>query len=630
MVSGIVVQDHRASMVCYALQHANEIEIRELLALELQDIVALTAIHLNTSLDEKNNYIQELLPIELHTLELRNIFRAYEAGWPEYFLDYCRRKDIFIQYIQYYYNKQWRFVFNAKLEGKKVAGMIEIVARMLQSTIVHHENGKASRTFNYGARVINVGYSDGNQFVRLELLNPDVASIKMSNAQQTIFDRKRIIESSSDAVTKKVPRVLNALTTADASASAIIFSNRKHIVQQFNLPLIERLDTLEQHTDLLQSAFRDAKRYILIASYGVNMQTFISADLFALIKKAREDRVSIYIYANDLKYVDKEILEFFSKHMVSFACMNIHAKILCYDDSVIAIGSFDWLSCIGGKYEQNENSSFLCRNKWSHQLIEDVWRYIKFYTNIQFGNIEQLIEFERNSVNDTQLSYQIEPETSVTYLPTLEAHRCFLRHSLLTAKRRIIICSPFISSGSYEDFSPQMLRATANREVNIYFVCLTEQSQETEFDVFIDQINSPLVHLCHSDDIHLKTLIVDDDIIAEGSFNWISATRDEGAQAHNLETTLIVSGGIARGFIDSFEHSALGQYISQWENSDQEEGGASDDHESEDDYQEAGFSSDDSDSENDYQDASVASDNSDDLYTHVVDNRFHYRRHRYG
>lgn len=67
--------------------------------------------------------------------------------------------------------------------------------------------------------------------------------------------------------------------------------------------------------------------------------------------------------------------------------MNIHTKILCYDDAVIAIGSFDWLSCIGGKYAQNENSSFLCRNKWSHQLIEDVWRYIKFYRNIQFGNM---------------------------------------------------------------------------------------------------------------------------------------------------------------------------------------------------------------------------------------------------
>lgn len=219
----------RASMVCYALQHAKEIEIRELLAPEFQHIAALTAIYLNTSLGDRNNYTQELLPIEMHTLELKNIFRAYEAGCPEYFLDYCRRKDIFIQCIQYYYNKQGRFVFNAKLEGEKVAGMIEIVAIMLQSTIiVHHENGKASRTFNYGARVINVGYRDGNQFVCLELLSPDVANIKMSYAQQALFDRKRIIESSSDAVTKKVPQWNGPATLNSAS-------NRAKIVQLFTL-----------------------------------------------------------------------------------------------------------------------------------------------------------------------------------------------------------------------------------------------------------------------------------------------------------------------------------------------------------------------------------------------------------
>ena len=35
------------------------------------------------------------------------------------------------------------------------------------------------------------------------------------------------------------------------------------------------------------------------------------------------------------------------------------------------------------------------------------------------------------------------------------------------------------------------------------------------------------VCLLNVDSFHLKTLIVDDELIAEGSFNWLSASRNE-------------------------------------------------------------------------------------------------------
>lgn len=60
---------------------------------------------------------------------------------------------------------------------------------------------------------------------------------------------------------------------------------------------------------------------------------------------------------------------------------------------------------------------------------------------------------------------------------------------------------------------------------------------------------------------HLKTLIVDDEVITEGSFNWLSAVRDEESEFHNHEATLLVRGSAASTLIQQFYDSPIGQKV---------------------------------------------------------------------
>ena len=52
------------------------------------------------------------------------------------------------------------------------------------------------------------------------------------------------------------------------------------------------------------------------------------------------------------------------------------------------------------------------------------------------------------------------------------------------------------------------------------------------------------------DGIHNKTMIKDDDFIAEGSFNWLSAVRTVGGTHQREERTIIVEGPEAKKMIE--------------------------------------------------------------------------------
>ena len=46
--------------------------------------------------------------------------------------------------------------------------------------------------------------------------------------------------------------------------------------------------------------------------------------------------------------------------------------------------------------------------------------------------------------------------------------------------------------------------------------------------------------------IHSKTLLVDDTILVEGSFNWLSAVRDPESEYFRLETSIVLLDEYAR------------------------------------------------------------------------------------
>lgn len=323
---------------------------------------------------------------------------------------------------------------------------------------------------------------------------------------------------------------------------------------------LRRLTTESDHINLLVSAFSSASRNILITSFGINYKTFQVADLFHLIPMARSRGVMIYIYWNDQHDIERGLCDFLQRNGVRLDQAFTHSKILAVDDNLIAIGSFNWLSGIDDRYPDNSNGSIVCCGDICTELKQELWKHIKHYRDLQFGRFWQAEKFERNPDNSSSLEYKIKENSTLTYIPSLEQHQLFLQKIFTTAQHRIIICSPFISyNGVFaEDIHPGLLRQTAQRGVEIFFICLHDAPSLPKFREFLKLAHSPNIHLIPAAGFHLKTVIVDNQTITEGSFNWLSAVRDSTSDSHNHEVTLVVDGHMAKELIAHFYRSKLG------------------------------------------------------------------------
>jgi phosphatidylserine/phosphatidylglycerophosphate/cardiolipin synthase-like enzyme len=325
---------------------------------------------------------------------------------------------------------------------------------------------------------------------------------------------------------------------------------------------IDRLSTYTEHLDFLQLALKKAKKTILITSFSINHETLLKANLYQLIPEARNRRVKIYIYYNDQKYVDPGIISFLKKHGVFCEQAYTHSKILAIDTNLVATGSFNWLSTIDSKYQECEEGSLVIHGDCK-ELVEDFWKYIKHYRHRQFAYEGAVRKFERNAENNSAIIYKMDETTELEYLPILDQQCGFFQECFDSAKQRLIICSPFISSiGQYEDdIDVNVLRKTTSRGVDIFFICAAESNSLESFRNFLSKVNSPKIHLIAASNIHLKTIIIDENLIAEGSFNWLSAARDDESEYHNHEQTISVRGDMAKELIEKFFQTRVGLSI---------------------------------------------------------------------
>ena len=214
-----------------------------------------------------------------------------------------------------------------------------------------------------------------------------------------------------------------------------------------------------------------------------------------------------------------------------------------------------------------------------------------------FDLIEKFkFRFMNYEENDKIITYNIDKVNSISYLRTLKQHINFLKESFLLAQKRVIICSPFISYTN--DFKSEInyhtLKEAIERNIDIYFVCssrsehlddfkeyITDQQENVNHNVInkgIDLINRLFglslsmdnsenikmrekIRIVEANNFHMKTIIIDDRIIAEGSFNYLSAIRNQYDKSHNHESSLVLEGDIAKKFINQFYQSEMGKMI---------------------------------------------------------------------
>lgn len=332
---------------------------------------------------------------------------------------------------------------------------------------------------------------------------------------------------------------------------------------QNRLPVVSRISSYAEHLFFLSDAFKIAQRSILITSFSINHDTLFRANLYELIPQARSRGVKIYIYFNDKKSLTHQVMEFLDYNGVVFDQSFTHSKILAVDRCLVVAGSCNWLSMSNARYSDNDEGSLVVRGRVSSKLIEEFWAHLKYYRNVQFDNVQAINKFEANADNQAIVCFDIDDKTELGYVPVLEQHRAFLQDAFIKAKHRVIIVSPFVaSSGCYQkDLDHDLLRQATMRGVDVFFVCSRSSEALGSFDAFLSQLNSPKIHLIPLENIHLKTMIIDDLLIAEGSFNWLSASRHQGSHFHNHEQTLYLEGAAAKEVINQFFQSSTGLKI---------------------------------------------------------------------
>ncbi len=389
-------------------------------------------------------------------------------------------------------------------------------------------------------------------------LNPDVYS-----------NLKSTINISQQTVTQKLQSNDDRKRKRDYHENHRRTQSNKSLIDQNNMPSspsskqLYRLSTINEHIEQLKSAFNEAKRSILMTSYEINNQTLREVGLYQLIPRARQRGVKIYFYWNDQKNIDGSVWRFLDQQGVSCSETFTHSKILAVDNVLVALGSFNWLSIKNDHSNSGAEGSIVCRGVVCEQIISDLWKHLKNYRNYQFENFKNIERFENNPFHHCAIEYDLDGDSTLTYFPTLELHRDFIRNIFHVAKRRIIICSPFISStGDFRcDIDHQLLQEASGRGVEVFFICSAQDPYIDELQQFLEQLNVTNIHLISINNFHLKTVIIDDQEISEGSFNWLSAARDRASQYHNHEATFFVSGSKAKDLIDHFFQFEIGQAI---------------------------------------------------------------------
>lgn len=163
---------------------------------------------------------------------------------------------------------------------------------------------------------------------------------------------------------------------------------------------------------------------------------------------------------------------------------------------------------------------------------------------------------------------------SIDRIDSLRKHDLILNKSILKARRELIIFSPFIS---IKAILPHLVEEEGKKSVHIDILSEINKSIKTGKRIIIvtDQsydynkkTNSLKSYsqkgrealekagaILIEKNVHNKTICIDDKILIEGSFNWLSAARDKNAKNHKENASFVVQGEEVKDWIDDIKRS---------------------------------------------------------------------------
>jgi hypothetical protein len=198
---------------------------------------------------------------------------------------------------------------------------------------------------------------------------------------------------------------------------------------------VTRLSTIKDHVDCLRDGISSATRSILITSYGVNDEAFVRGDLYSLLSGARTRGVNVYIYNIDSKDIDPKTSHFFDQQGIRYDAAFTHAKLFAVDERTVAIGSYSWLA----KENTWENATLRLSGRECADFVPLLWKDLKYYRHLQFGNACHIEEYEDDSQNYDVDTWKIDCSTTLSYIHTLDSHQEFIAEIFKTAQHKIIL-----------------------------------------------------------------------------------------------------------------------------------------------------------------------------------------------
>jgi hypothetical protein len=163
---------------------------------------------------------------------------------------------------------------------------------------------------------------------------------------------------------------------------------------------------------------------------------------------------------------------------------------------------------------------------------------------------EIIIETIRQNLINTIDPNQIE------HYNTVEAHRKILSDSFNMAQNRLIIVSPYISDNALKaDGIYDKISETLKKKIAIDIFAdkswITDKKRESYIKPAIDLLNEIGIKVKLINNLHAKLLIVDNNILIEGSFNWLSARRVNDFYKQQFDASIMYSGDKVESLIES-------------------------------------------------------------------------------
>ncbi len=204
------------------------------------------------------------------------------------------------------------------------------------------------------------------------------------------------------------------------------------------------------------------------------------------------------------------------------------------------------------------------RAKDSFLIFGDMRIFDPSKETLPSGKLARLaFEPENGEITDVVSAQHLRERGKTFRISTLEEHRKALRKALEESTERVLIVSPYLTKNAVmADDILTVLKAAKERGVRVCVVYSRDLNQWPDSAARVaDTLSKAGAEIKVATRMHSKTLAVDGSWIIEGSFNWLSAKREEGHPRQYQESSLMYRGPDAHELVRHAWRDATGEEI---------------------------------------------------------------------